>query len=152
MSEIPVYTEKEEKYYNDLISIATKELGLKDSFDFPHEKNDERSRMMWYFLAKDIENNPELIHNYEKAISNWEKEHENEYWINNWKKVIDKVKSGNTQVLFEKNELMQQLRSNSPNANHFLEPKLRKKIIDKISIINSNSDFGNITNARKQKI
>lgn len=152
MYEMPTYTKEEEIYYDNLIFLASKELGLKDSFNFPHEKNDERSRMMWYFLSKDIENNPKIIEKYEEGINIWKKEQENEYWINNWNNIIKELKSGNFSILYEKNELMQQLRSKSPKSSHFLEDKLRKKIIDKISEINANSNFGELKNVNKQKI
>lgn len=152
MYDIPTYTKKEEKYYNQLILLASKELGLKESFDFPHEKNDERSRMMWFFLAQEIKENPELINKYEKGIEIWKNEHENEYWINHWNNLVSEMKSGNFEVLYEKNDLMQQLRSKSPKSKHYLGDKLRKKVIDKISEINRNSDFGDVKNDRKQKL
>jgi hypothetical protein len=151
MSSLPTYTAEEETDYNNLITLACKELKIGESFNFPHEKNDERSRMLWFFLAKEIKEKPELIEKYEDGILKWKKEFENDHWISNWTNLINEMKSGNYEILYEKSDLMQQLRSKSPRAGHFLEDKMRKKVLDKISEINNNSNFG-ITNERKQKI
>jgi hypothetical protein len=130
---IPTFTEKEDVYYNQLLTKVCQEISV-DKKSPSFNKNDERSRLIYYFISTKMQKNKkESISFIENGIQNWIKNNENEYWITSWNNVLNEIKQDNWSILYEISDKMQQLRSKKPFRKVFIDDKLRYKIINFVS-------------------
>lgn len=129
MSTIPTYTKEEDEYYEKLLTEVSQRIGIdKNSPDF--NKNDERSRLYYYFISQKMqENKIDNIKLIENTIKEWEDNNEHTYWIDSWNNILNKIKNNEWHILYKKSELMQELRSFRPFKGKFIDDKLRFKII-----------------------
>lgn len=129
MSTIPTYTKEEDEYYEKLLKEVSQKLNIdKNSTSF--NKNDERSRLYYYFsVIKMKQDKEKTINLIQEGIDLWIKSNEKKYWIDCWKKVLEQLKKDQWHILYEKSELMQQLRSKTPFHNIFINDKERYKIL-----------------------
>lgn len=133
MSTIPTYTKEEDEYYEKLLTEVSQRIGIdKNSPDF--NKNDERSRLYYYFSVIRMKNDKtKAINLIQEGIDKWIQSNEHEYWINCWSTVLEELKKDNWEILYERSDLMQQLRSCSPFHNIFIKDKERYKILKFLS-------------------
>lgn len=128
---IPKYTNEENLYYENLLKKVSKEISLPETITDRWLCVDERSRMLWYFVSKELKNSPESYLRFKENLNSWKNNKEDFYWYKKWIVIVKEIDDNKSfDILYENSERMQQLRSRSPlGKSVILDEKLRYKII-----------------------
>lgn len=131
--DIPTFTQEEHEYYDAIILDAAVKMGVPDVIADKWLCNNERSRMLWFFISKMIKADRNKIQALQVRVSEWDQDPTvQDYWVEEWTKIIEKLEVGSIDVLYEDSDLMQELRSHSP-LNFRVNDKIRWKIITYIN-------------------
>ncbi len=128
---IPKYTNEENLYYENLLKKVSKEISLPETITDRWLCVDERSRMLWYFVSKELKNSPESYLRFKENLNSWKNNKEDFYWYKKWIVIVKEIDDNKSfDILYKNSERMQQLRSRSPlGKSVILDEKLRYKII-----------------------
>ena len=127
---IPTFTKDEDDYYEKLLNDVAIQIGVPEIIDHKWLCNDERSRMIWYFIAKKLENNNSMYFNFKNSIEKWRNDKNiNDYWYVEWNNLFSRIEKEGFSVLYESSEKMQELRSMPPDFIIQIDSKLRYKIL-----------------------
>lgn len=131
----PTFTESEERFYDALINNAANVIGVPVYIEDGWLRNDERSRLMWYFIAKKLELHfDDHFGALQDGLRLWENDKDIQpFWCHAWGRVLEQIQQGHFDVLYERSERMQQLRSHPLPSTPKLDDKLRYKIITTIA-------------------
>lgn len=126
--EIPKFNSEESKFYQELLTRISIEIGIPEYLYETWQVNDETSRLHWYFIAKDLEKSHV---NYFKFINSIDSlKSESEIWYRKWNEVLSEINELNCSKLYESSEQMQELRTRRPPFKFEMEEKLRYKIFE----------------------
>ena len=124
----------EKNFYSQLLKQVCKNLSIdKTSPDF--DKQNQRNRLLFFFLAKEMKKNKENSLNFiSEGIQDWISKGEEQQWIDSWNDILNQLRNDNWKVLYEDSENMKNLRNKKPFPKfQFLDKKLKKEVIKYIS-------------------